>query len=114
MLKFFVAVAGIGILSYFALPVAAQDAPEAETAAAVFKGRPYSPNADRGFPTDVYFGDTHVHSALSADAGCGGTTLMHILINKYVEPMEYLIPVDSLSTISSDHLPVVAKVRISL
>ena len=40
--------------------------------------------------------------------------LDYILINKYVEPMEYLIPVDSLSTISSDHLPVVAKVRISL
>jgi hypothetical protein len=69
-------VAGAGIAAYLTLPVAAQDAPEAETAAGVFKGRPYSPNADRGFPTDVYFGDTHVHSALSADAGGGGTTLM--------------------------------------
>ncbi|MEO9576164.1 MAG: DUF3604 domain-containing protein [Tateyamaria sp.] len=38
--------------------------------------RPYSPNADRGFPERVLFGDTHVHSALSADAGGGGTTLM--------------------------------------
>jgi len=76
VLKFLVAVAGVGIVSFLALPVVAQDAPEAETAAAVFKGRPYSPYANRGFPTDVYFGDTHVHSALSADAGGGGTTLM--------------------------------------
>lgn len=37
---------------------------------------PYSPNADLGFPTKALFGDTHVHSALSADAGGGGTTLM--------------------------------------
>lgn len=37
---------------------------------------PYSPNANRAFPDKVLFGDTHVHSALSADAGGGGTTLM--------------------------------------
>ena len=41
-----------------------------------FKGRPYSPYADRAFPTEVYFGDTHVHTGLSADAGGSGTTLM--------------------------------------
>lgn len=46
------------------------------------------------------------------------TTLMsrrldYILVNKYVEPMEYYIPIDTLSTISSIHLPIVAKVRIS-
>ena len=29
---------------------------------------PYSPYADVDYPTDVYFGDTHVHTALSADA----------------------------------------------
>jgi len=38
--------------------------------------RPYSPYADRAFPTEVYFGDTHVHTALSADAGGGGTRLL--------------------------------------
>ncbi|MCG6967472.1 MAG: DUF3604 domain-containing protein [Chromatiaceae bacterium] len=41
----------------------------------VLKGRPYSPYADRAFPTEVYFGDTHVHTAISADAAGGGTTL---------------------------------------
>ena len=47
-----------------------------ETAADVLKGKPYSPYAGRSFPTQPFFGDTHVHSALSADAGGGGTTIM--------------------------------------
>ena len=42
----------------------------------IYKGRPYSPYADRAFPTNVYFGDTHVHTGLSPDAGGSGTTLM--------------------------------------
>ena len=37
--------------------------------------RPYSPYADRAFLTDVYFGDSHVHTSISADAGGGGTRL---------------------------------------
>jgi hypothetical protein len=42
----------------------------------VLPPRPYSPYADRAFPTQVYFGDTHVHTGISADAGGSGTTLM--------------------------------------
>jgi hypothetical protein len=42
----------------------------------VFDGRPYSPYVNRAFPTNVYFGDTHVHTALSADAGGSGTRLL--------------------------------------
>ncbi len=57
-------------------PALAQDAALPEGFTSVLKGAPYSPNANRGFPTKVLFGDTHVHSALSADAGGGGTTLM--------------------------------------
>lgn len=41
----------------------------------LLKGRPYAPYANRGFPMDVYFGDTHVHTAISPDAGGAGTTL---------------------------------------
>ena len=41
-----------------------------------FSGRAYSPYANRKFPTNVYFGDTHVHTGLSADAGGAGTTLL--------------------------------------
>ncbi len=36
----------------------------------------YSPYANRDYPTQVFFGDTHVHTGLSADAGGAGTTLM--------------------------------------
>lgn len=36
----------------------------------------YSPYAEREFATELLFGETHVHSALSADAGGGGTRLM--------------------------------------
>jgi hypothetical protein len=60
------------------LPALAQDKDEMTPvmAARVLPPRPYSPYADRAFPTHVYFGDTHVHTGLSADAGGSGTTLM--------------------------------------
>lgn len=35
----------------------------------------FSPYAGRGFPTEVYFGDTHLHTALSVDAGIFGNRL---------------------------------------
>ena len=44
--------------------------------AAAAEDPPYSPYADRAYPTSVYFGDTHVHTGLSADAGGNGTRLM--------------------------------------
>jgi len=37
--------------------------------------RVYSPYADRAYPDQVFFGDTHVHTNLSPDAGLIGTTL---------------------------------------
>ncbi len=55
------------------LPSTAQDTGGAVPE--VFKGRPYSPYAERNFPESVYFGDTHSHTSISADAGGGGTTL---------------------------------------
>ena len=54
----------------FALPVTVATAEDGQTT------RPYSPYADVDYPTDVFFGDTHVHTALSGDAGGAGTTLM--------------------------------------
>jgi len=55
-------------------PALAQDSVGVSTA--TFKGRSYSPYANRAFAENVYFGDTHVHTGLSADAGGGGTTLL--------------------------------------
>ncbi|MGF1611092.1 MAG: DUF3604 domain-containing protein [Kiloniellales bacterium] len=38
----------------------------------VFGVRPYSPYAGRNFPTRPFFGDTHLHTAISMDAGAFG------------------------------------------
>ena len=35
----------------------------------------FSPYANRGFPTRVYWGDTHLHTTLSIDAGTFGNRL---------------------------------------
>ncbi len=46
-----------------------------ETADRLFKKVPYSPYADRNFPSRVYWGDTHVHTGYSMDAGAFGCRL---------------------------------------
>ncbi|MDB5554020.1 MAG: hypothetical protein JWL86_4004 [Rhizobium sp.] len=47
-----------------------------DTAAKVFpKKRAYSPYVDRDFPTRPFFGDTHLHTAFSMDAGAFGAKL---------------------------------------
>jgi hypothetical protein len=66
----------IALQALMLAPATAQYATDPAATQQVMKGRPYSPYADRAFPTDVYFGDTHVHTGLSADAGGSGTRLM--------------------------------------
>jgi hypothetical protein len=46
-----------------------------DKAAAGHKVRPYSPYADRRFPTRPFFGDTHLHTGFSMDAGAFGCRL---------------------------------------
>ena len=53
-----------------AAPVAAQDAPPPTD-----KQINYSPYPAQDFPNNVYFGDTHLHTAYSTDAGMVGCTL---------------------------------------
>src|SRR6185295_543332 len=45
------------------------------TAGEAFKKPPYSPYAGRTFPTRPFFGDTHLHTSLSFDAGAAGCRL---------------------------------------
>ncbi|MCL7972863.1 MAG: DUF3604 domain-containing protein [marine benthic group bacterium] len=60
----------------FAAPAAAQDFGNAEQfAAGSLKNKEYSPYAGRGFPTQVFWGDTHLHTNLSVDAGMFGNRL---------------------------------------
>jgi len=44
-------------------------------ASQLFPGKTFSPYAKRNFPSNVYWGDTHLHTGLSLDAGVFGNTL---------------------------------------
>ena len=73
---------GFGVLvAALILPAMAlaQDAgkPPAEVVSGLYPGAAYSPYAARSFPSQVFWGDTHVHTALSLDAGLFGNTLGH-------------------------------------
>ncbi len=41
----------------------------------LYEGKTYSPYAERGFPDKVFWGDTHLHTNLSMDAGAFGNRL---------------------------------------
>ena len=60
-----------------ALPALAQDAgtPSAEKLSSLYPGRAYSPYAQRSFPDKVLWGDTHLHTGLSMDAGLFGARI---------------------------------------
>ena len=49
--------------------------PSTEVLEGLYPGQTYSPYAQRSFPSRVYWGDTHLHTGLSLDAGLFGNTL---------------------------------------
>jgi hypothetical protein len=59
--------------------VLAQDIgkPDPEALKGVYPGKTYSPWAQRNFPHKVYWGETHLHTGLSLDAGLFGCILDH-------------------------------------
>jgi hypothetical protein len=65
-------VAAITALAFVAAPVMAQDAPPAT---ANKEKIAYSPYPGQDFPNRVLFGDTHLHTSYSTDAGMVGCTL---------------------------------------
>ncbi len=65
-----VALASATLETYAQLPP-----PPPELLSRDYQGTAYSPYAGRGFPSRVYFGDTHLHTGLSMDAGAFGNTL---------------------------------------
>ena len=66
-------------LSMLAPTVYANDAgtPDPEFMSKLYPGKTYSPYAQRSFPSNVYWGDTHLHTGLSLDAGLFGNVLGH-------------------------------------
>lgn len=50
--------------------------PSPEAAEGTFAERPFSPYANRNFPERPLWGDTHLHTGLSLDAGAFGNTLL--------------------------------------
>jgi hypothetical protein len=51
--------------------------PQVEDVASLYPGKAYSPWAERSFPSRVYWGETHLHTGLSLDAGLFGNTTGH-------------------------------------
>jgi hypothetical protein len=54
---------------------AAQFIPAEDSLSGLYPGKAYSPYAERSFPDRVFWGDTHLHTALSMDAGLFGARL---------------------------------------
>jgi len=73
-------VAAIAALLFSVTRVSADDtvglpAPGEDAADAFQPQKHFSPYAGRSFPTSVYFGDTHLHTGMSMDAGAFGARL---------------------------------------
>ena len=56
-------------------PVHAQIKPSGESLSNLYPGKAYSPYAQRAFPSRPLWGDSHLHTALSIDAGLFGNRL---------------------------------------
>ncbi|MHA3978941.1 DUF3604 domain-containing protein [Halovulum sp. GXIMD14794] len=62
------------ILAGLGAPATAQFIPSGESIQGLYPGKAYSPYAQRAFPSRVFWGDTHIHTGLSMDAGLFGNT----------------------------------------
>ena len=51
--------------------------PDPDLLTRIYPGKAYSPYAERSFPNHVYWGETHLHTGLSLDAGLFGNILGH-------------------------------------
>jgi hypothetical protein len=51
--------------------------PSIEVLSELYPGKAYSPWAERSFPSKVFWGETHLHTGLSLDAGLFGNTTGH-------------------------------------
>lgn len=62
--------------------------PSAEVMSKLYPGKVYSPYAKRTFPSRVFWGDTHLHTGLSLDAGLFGNVLTPVDAYKFARGEE--------------------------
>ena len=67
----------IGVLVPGLVLAADIGSPQPDVIEGLYPGRAYSPYAERSFPSRVFWGETHLHTGLSLDAGLFGNTLGH-------------------------------------
>ncbi len=69
----------LSLLSLLCVAAQSQDigTAEPETMKKLYPGETYSPYAQRSFPSQVYWGEMHLHTSVSLDAGLFGNTLGH-------------------------------------
>ena len=99
----------------FAGQVYAQEMPaykvDSQMLSEKYKGKSYSPYASRDFPNEVLWGDSHLHTGISFDAGTAGATLLpedayrfasgEEVVSSYGIPVKLSRPLDWLAV--TDH-----------
>lgn len=73
-MKRFISTTLAAALCFGAQTTTAQFIPSEDSLEGLYPGEAYSPYAQRSFPSRVFWGDTHVHTGLSMDAGLFGNT----------------------------------------
>jgi len=74
--KFLIILTALALITGLAF---AQDIgkPSDEALKGLYPGKTYSPYAQRAFPSNIYWGETHLHTGISLDAGLFGCVLGH-------------------------------------
>ena len=67
--------AAVVLISVSTVAIAQEGIPPKEALSSAYQGKSYSPYANRGFPSRPLWGDSHLHTGLSLDAGVFGARL---------------------------------------
>ena len=78
LFRSFLVIAALALLTFPGMALAQFiTEPSPDVVKELYPGKAYSPYAQRSFPSKVYWGDTHLHTGLSLDAGLFGCILGH-------------------------------------
>ncbi len=76
--KLFRVVVAIAALTLPGMALASDiGSPDPKVIGGLYPGKAYSPYAQRSFPSRIYWGETHLHTGVSLDAGLFGNILGH-------------------------------------